>query len=518
MRGSVKVVLLEPNQTDFQWISDRIRSLLDALGMGVDIRPANAQLGRPEAIFDQEVVDIFVTDISLGTRSSFQGLDFIQLVKSKWPDIFAIAITSSELTFRQAAARIPTFDLLIHKAYLNDEEYSKHLAKQLGERFRRNVNVELDEDLSSLSAAHQRGQQRIALERVLRAVTFGSHSASADASVTRVVLKPLEGGFSRSKVYRMSSFGPNGVQFMNAVLKLSDPRHAQREIENYLSFVKWYLPYTWRVELVGTSMTNQFGALCYSFAYNDDIPFTSLADSIRRRNDQQIEAAMRMIFAPDHKRWYDANNVRDEVNIGRYYQGRWFTAKQRDPADSFRDALPEERVFRDPNFVAINRYEYPWPSNFLFGRAHGDFKSCIRHGDLHAGNILVTASNDLSFIDFQETGRGHIFDDFVSLETSIRLDYGLNDPTKCTEDFFNLLENELLLARGHENSLPYGSLVAQIREYAIGNFGSTDFSRYIYALAALSYRLIGKQIIPAGSKRRLAACVLASIRRLRDAQ
>ena len=57
-----------------------------------------------------------------------------------------------------------------------------------------------------------------------------------------------------------------------------------KEKENYLKYVKWYLPYTWRPELIGYAETKEIGALCYSFIYNDEVSFKSLTEYIKEKD------------------------------------------------------------------------------------------------------------------------------------------------------------------------------------------------------------------------------------------
>ena len=67
---------------------------------------------------------------------------------------------------------------------------------------------------------------------------------------------------------------------------------------------------------------------------------------------------------------------------------------------------------------------------------------------MNSNNILISDNNDLVFIDFQDTGRGHVFEDFVVFETSIRL------YCNCFLSFSKLLKMETDLY-DFANELPY---------------------------------------------------------------
>jgi hypothetical protein len=50
-----------------------------------------------------------------------------------------------------------------------------------------------------------------------------------------------------------------------AVLKVSKREFAEKAITNYQRYVKWGVPYLWRVDVLGTGFNKHFGAIAYSF-------------------------------------------------------------------------------------------------------------------------------------------------------------------------------------------------------------------------------------------------------------
>jgi hypothetical protein len=135
------------------------------------------------------------------------------------------------------------------------------------------------------------------------------------------------------------------------------------------------------------------------------------------------------------------------------------------------------------------------------------------------------------FIDFQDTGRGHVFQDFVAFESSVRMNYGRDGSyiyaAKGEEDVANkqlspqqFLQWECQLARlvaGTElNEGPQlFRLIAQIRSMARRNFPTEDWNTYLYASAIHHFRLLRLGGNDEHQQGRLTAAVIASLNELR---
>jgi hypothetical protein len=120
----------------------------------------------------------------------------------------------------------------------------------------------------------------------------------------------------------------------------------------------------------------------------------------------------------------------------------------------------------------------------LFTEDWGEVEECLCHGDLNAGNILVNSQhNRAAFIDFQNTGFHNIFRDFVSFESSIRIDYNDGD-TRLSPNI--ALKNEIQLSNGNEGVWSgYLAEISKVRGVAFANFpvseGSNRKSLYLIA-------------------------------------
>lgn len=466
--------------------------------------------------FKSKILDVFVSDLSLGNKYNYDGLNIIKNIKINFPDILVIGISKTNIKYFDVTNRVPTFDLFIHKVSAEDKDYKEYLKLQIKNLFKKNTFAFFDQEKSILSEEFTKSSNYIELQRILRSVTFTNHATPGDADIERIILTPLQGGFSASEVYQMKAYTKNDLQCINAVLKLSDAKQAEKEINNYTNYVKWYIPYTWRVELLGVAIAGKWGGLCYSFAYNDDVDFYPLSHFIRIGDDEKITRSINMIFNPTHQRWYHPLNVKNESGeeLKQYYRNRWFYSGS-DSENEFFKCL-DDSCSREQDQIVTSDFTYPMPKAYLFSKLRWSYNSCIRHGDLHGGNILLTEKGDISFIDFQNTGRGHVFEDFVIFEMSIRADYLKNDREwkknlKCED----LIKHEFdLFDADKDNLLPYSKHIKNIRNSAQGNFHFENWNNYAYALAVWCYRLLRAKALDKFQKQLCASCLLACMRYL----
>ena len=121
---------------------------------------------------------------------------------------------------------------------------------------------------------------------------------------------------------------------------------------------------------------------------------------------------------------------------------------------------------------------------------------------------MVAENGQIIFIDFQETGRGHVFEDFVTMEASVRLYHG-DDGLKGVP----LLEAEQAIREGDDVSGLRGPqrIAADIRRLARSNFPSEAFETYYYASAVFNFRLLRVKSLTPGQSERVVAALLASL-------
>lgn len=508
MNKEVEILLLETSSVSTPPITDFYTKLFNDLGYGSKIKLINEKTPQIDKLLNSQVFDVFITDLSLGKDDSYEGLNIIQRIKNEFPEILIIANTSKYLTFAEAASKVPSFDLFVHKSKMMDSKFYNYILSKLSSLFKKNVFTFLDLENSDLPVKISRNKKKIIeLNRLLRTITFTSHNSTNVTSVARVVLEPLIAGKSASEVYKMTGFTSKNLPCVNSVLKISKPEEALQEIDNYSNYVKWYLPYTWRSEFINSAFTKNIGAICYAFAYNDDVPFNALTYHISKNDTQKVRVAIDSIFKPSYQRWYHSSNLKKGECLTEYYYKKWFDERSVENSEkSFKYTLRHHNQ-ANPNNIIVNGQRYKMPHSFLLGVLRGEFTSYICHGDLNSNNILISDNNDIVFIDFQNTGCGHVFEDFVVFESCLRLYTNNNMELELlieAEDHINFKMNA-------EKKLTFSEEILRLREYARKNVVEENFNNYHYAIALFCYRLLRIPDLVKWQREQIVACLLSNI-------
>jgi len=349
------------------------------------------------------------------------------------------------------------------------------------------------------------------LQYIISQISFTGHPNTDMVKIDEIKLTPLTGGRSGSDVYKIEAFSSDSmVQTVPAVLKISQKERAKIELENYNRFVKWTLPYTWRVDLLGTGFTKKLGGICYSFILGGNSNFDSFTYYIKEANDAVIRSVIQQVFSPKMKTWYSF--VKKNKNINKRYSTRYFWDTSMN-CESARFAEVVQKYFNGfvkSNCVEIDKYRFPLPVDDLFAELHGDYYSCICHGDLNSNNIISSNNKEFIFIDFQDTGRGHVFEDFVTLESSIRMHYPFDDNV----DVLEILNNEIELTVTGKINKPCSNLyehISLIRNLALKNFDMENFKNYYYAVAAYNFRLLRLPDLTELQEKLITSALLANL-------
>lgn len=521
--ATVSVLLIE-HQDQFETTEFFARSAFAELGYYIAVKRVDAS----KLIIDNknsnplfsEPFDCVVSDISWGANiEAAQGLSAIRYFRRHWPDLLVIGCSRSQLTYPQVAIKQPSFHLFWYKPeFTNKKDYLPVVSGELRQYFKRNVNVFFDIVNSNVGRDWDKPADRLELTALLRQLTFTGHRI--DDAIGTIAMHRLSGGFSKSMVYRMEAKTVSGAECVSTVIKISDPEGAARELGNYQTFVKWGLPFRWRPELLGSAFTANYGAVCYSFVEASPGGFTSLNDLIAANECEDVLEVVKSIFDPQQQQWYHSRNVRthrlDDSSGGLtgYYRERWFPeASMIVRANSALKDFGRRHGWdlSRPDTVSIEDRIVRLPEIALLGQIRFDYHTCVRHGDLHGGNIIVSHAGQSCFIDFQESGRGHVFEDFVVFEGSLRLHY------KSGLSLAECFQRERLMLLQMQRSDDRASakdaieLSVDVRERARANFPDEGWGNYVYALGLFCFRLMRIDDLEEWQRQQVVACMLACI-------
>jgi hypothetical protein len=249
----------------------------------------------------------------------------------------------------------------------------------------------------------------------------GGNSASELFELTPVVL--LDTGYNKS-----------------ALLKFGPKEETLQESRNYDRFVEWFVHRDKTVRKMGYSHAARYAGILYSYPRDDKTGFVKFSEHLRRETPEKSLEVIEAIFSPENKHWLavDGNSFLgpDQAAFQTYYFRRVLGCTPWDLINRHRQRLWDdlERVesSTDRNVFSANgksfklpplSLSFPEPVDFMtLSPLVEELKMTVVHGDLHADNLLVDEEKEGAyyFIDFKFTGFGHIYQDFIELELSLR--------------------------------------------------------------------------------------------------
>lgn len=491
--NKLSVVMLEPSKQAHPTLSDEYKKFFSKSGYETEI----TCVCHEEELIDKletTIVDVVISDLFL-KNEDFAGLIVVQSVKTNFPDVFCIGNSGKNIGYRQTTSKLPTFDMFIDKFGLigNRKYYIDAMVKEFLAKFKRNTGICIDPN-SKLPDELKNNNE---LHSLLSQVTFVSHKQDTYINGRNILLTPLSGGKSGSHVFKMIAKNPeSNISSVPAVLKISKRKYAEEELENYNRFVKWILPYSWRVDLLGVGFTKSYGAVCHSFVLSGREEFDSLTHFISYGKVDVVKNILSKIFNPDMRSWYSEKLIQYENNINERYLNKYFTKDSAKDNSAKRFAKYCQEIFHGSvvtnTYVKVFGHRYPLPMDCLFGQPNGKYQSCICHGDMNSNNIIVAKNGEIIFIDFQHTGRGHVFEDFITMESSIRLFFCNSADNREKVQWKDIFKWEERITSVSDNKTlsPLYQIIADIRSRAQKNFPEENFRNYYYGVAAINCKLL----------------------------
>jgi hypothetical protein len=219
-----------------------------------------------------------------------------------------------------------------------------------------------------------------------------------------------------------------GVVGTRCVVKLGSRASIQREESRYRSLVRMGVPSEFRVELIETAYGDSLGAICYSFAGGTLAKrIASLDELLADTNHEEDDRAMkvlRRLYDGQHRSW---DSIQGEtMGIATFY-AREFSADFGANVRRLRSFLEKHYGDQFDTKSGIwtlggSAWTAPNDNDLGSGKWKKTSPTCLVHGDLHGGNILVNEHDDVTMIDFANTALGPRFADTAALASTIRLE------------------------------------------------------------------------------------------------
>lgn len=534
MSQKVNILVLDNNEIAIEAVVEFYQHIFEELGYECEFIPVESPKGiiteapKNKSIFDKNIIDIFICDLSLGgdIEGNFFGLHVIKEVKREYPEMLVIANSYNAISTTKMYEYGNSIDLFVEKVKFLDTNYQETISQDIEKIFNRNILLEVDFENSEFHSNFkiQSIQQKNKVINLLKKITFTTIGLSGKTSVNSVILKKIESGESNSFVFNMTSRYQNGIECIPTIIKISDKQQARVERDNYINNVKWNLPYNWRVELINYSEWQDLGCLCYSYAVGSG-QINSVTEFIKNNKFEKVNKVISTIFDPTTLSWFHDSNIEVQESITSYYLKKWFKSSnnrtRKVPKESIDYLANNNGLKFDDNYITVYSTKIQRPSIFL-NRNRGRFYTCICHGDLNSNNILFSdTSKNPVFIDFQDTGRGHIFEDFVVFEGSIKFygdfELGFKDIYETEISISKYLLNEISKSDILNIDRPQFDSILKVREAALKTFPKGCYTGYLYSLAMSCWaRLRKAEKLEKNVQNQLFASLLASINILQD--
>ena len=210
------------------------------------------------------------------------------------------------------------------------------------------------------------------------------------------------------------------------IVKIGPRESLVNEARRFNQLVKLSVPSEFRVELLGHASADSLAAICYSFAggsQSDSI--VSMDDLVRQsQSSTEAERVIRALFSPESRNWYSL--VGKPVNLKGHYERAYNTHFRRNvnAVSGFLKRTWAPWVYdEDKHRVDFGGISFEVVQESDLGQAmfNARVSTCLIHGDLHGGNVMVDESGRISMIDFATVGFGPRFADGAAMGSTVRL-------------------------------------------------------------------------------------------------
>ncbi len=264
-----------------------------------------------------------------------------------------------------------------------------------------------------------------------------------DNEMKELIIEPFKKGYSQTILFKVTAKSTllKNRPGKQVIIKFGLKDTILKESNNFDKYVQWYLTLNQTTQKISVKCFNNYAAILFTFA--GDLPeniftFTDYLNEnpdIKNKKsdidfDLSTEKCIQSMFSDSVSRreWYHPEVIEKKQFIGDYYisvldrpshqLNEEFFEKQILKSDKAKMNLKNNKsklIFTDINYEVLN------PLNFCQNIPFADeYSTCIIHGDLNGDNIVVSSEGNFYLIDYAHTGRGHVFQDFINLELSIR--------------------------------------------------------------------------------------------------
>ena len=253
-------------------------------------------------------------------------------------------------------------------------------------------------------------------------------------------------GYSKAFVFQVtprSAYGPEPM----VIAKVGEESMIEQEVLRYRDFVE-RIPRTHRIPaaIQPVRRTRALGGMIYTFhGLGGNVrDFAQFYRNTKDREQEQIGEVIENLFTDTLALQHGYQRVtRQRVDMHPV-----FTSLLRLNYDELQEKADEllliarslgrsslgQKFWLDQDAPLVNPMEYARKGNFT-----ASYVETTIHGELHTHNVLVDHCNETWLIDFANTGRGPMLQDYAAFEASILIDANEFPPGRILSDWSRAL-------------------------------------------------------------------------------
>jgi Ternary complex associated domain 9 len=514
-RPAIQVALCDDEIPEQTRLRGFLKDIFDRKGFDARITTYNT-LADVRAALVSRPHYVIVDNVFTGEDNA--GIQFIAKEKQAYPEIIFALMTGATFNVDQLGFRLPNPDLIGTKSHVVERRYQDYLGDRLIHLSRRypiqSLQVDDPDGKYELGSKLPREELQSLIEQ---AVFEGGLVHEADQ--LNAILRPLTGGYSGAAVLELKLVGSSRSTKIPTVVKIAPLDWIEAEMGAFSTYVKWQLPHSLRVDIVGTGRTQNWGAIAYAFVLAGEMDTATATELLRKGHVRAVDRVISDVLRSQTTAWYRPTREPGEELSKRMANSREFYPEK----DTHRDDRLEAALksVAAVEGVTIVRSEIGFqfgPANFprirraIFQREWGPTPECYSHGDLNSNNIIMNSkATKLALIDFADAGRTHVFRDFISFETSIRLEW----PVSSDEDAAGLLQLGQIelqaLKRNYDEAPAYLQQIRRVRQVANDRFPAVPASHYAICLGLNVWKVNAVKEWPLVAQKRALACYWACL-------
>ncbi len=422
-----------------EWIT-KFERALTPIGIRV-LGDASMSQDSIEEIFERNYIHIAFIDIEKSGEA--KGFRLFDIIKRLSP--FTVLIILSHYAHKYSKEIInklsyPSVASLVYsKEHIEEANIQKDVKKMFDSQVKINFDIEIEAEDSYFDFKLD-NNEKINYEEVYNLIGMLFYGNS---EIKRLSFSPLSGGKSNANVFRIVPYVTDEIiankyrPINNVVLKIGPRNEIHQESNNFDKYVRWYLKDKQRVNKIRyRESSNKLGGILYTFAGTKTQYVKKFSDIIKddSMTSDKLYDLICSIFDPNAQDWY-SHRIMETKSIFDEYSTRIgiagdnasrlddFLLNKR-PKDLKLKFLIDKDNKTDKDYIVFNEkiklknpIKYALEKNLFI---NDKYQSCIIHGDLNGENILLNENLDWILIDYFKVARGHVFDDFICLEVSIR--------------------------------------------------------------------------------------------------